>query len=179
MLVIDLFSGLGGFSEAFFQRGHEVMRIEIDQKFKDVPNTIIADVRNLPFRANLRPDVLLMSPPCIEFCKESMPWTRTGNHPDMTLFEACLEAVKYFNPMWWILENVRGAAKYFKPYLGKYQKRCGPYYLWGRFPIFWTEVKKRKMSFPGQKPELRSKIPFDLSFNLCYAIETYSINYAK
>jgi len=39
MKVLDLCSGLGGFSEAFLTAGHDVLRIENNPLLADVPNT--------------------------------------------------------------------------------------------------------------------------------------------
>ena len=41
MKVLDLCSGLGGFSEAFVAAGHEVLRIEHNPLLADVPHTKI------------------------------------------------------------------------------------------------------------------------------------------
>jgi site-specific DNA-cytosine methylase len=39
MKVLDLFSGLGGASEAFLTAGHDVVRIENNPLLSEVPNT--------------------------------------------------------------------------------------------------------------------------------------------
>ena len=39
MKVLDLCSGLGGFSEAFIEAGHDVLRIENNPLLGDVENT--------------------------------------------------------------------------------------------------------------------------------------------
>ena len=44
MKVLDLCSGLGGFSEAFVAAGHEVLRIEHNPLLADVPHTKIMDI---------------------------------------------------------------------------------------------------------------------------------------
>jgi site-specific DNA-cytosine methylase len=41
MKMLDLFSGLGGASEAFVRAGWEVMRIENNPLLSEVPNTEI------------------------------------------------------------------------------------------------------------------------------------------
>lgn len=64
MKVLDLFSGLGGWSQAFMDAGHEVVRIELDPRFKDVPGTVTADVRDFKETGF---DVALASPPCEGF----------------------------------------------------------------------------------------------------------------
>ena len=47
MKVLDLFSGLGGFSEAFLRAGDEVVRVENNPLLSEVPNTSIECVRQV------------------------------------------------------------------------------------------------------------------------------------
>ena len=81
--VLDLCSGLGGFSEAFLERGHEVTRVEIDTRFKDVTNTIIGDVFQIS-TGQIKDllihdiDVILASPPCQAFSVASISHHWTG-----------------------------------------------------------------------------------------------------
>jgi len=64
-LCIDLCSGLGGFSQAFENDPEwEVVRIDVNPKFRP---TIVADVRYLPLREDLHPELLVASPPCEHF----------------------------------------------------------------------------------------------------------------
>ena len=44
MRVLDLFSGLGGFSEAFYRAGDEVVRVENNPLLSEVPCTTMQDV---------------------------------------------------------------------------------------------------------------------------------------
>lgn len=88
MKVFDLFSGLGGFSEAFIQRGHMVRRIELDPQFKDVPYTILANVLDLQpedmFDIGMGyPDIILASPPCNHFSIASVShhWPKPLKEP--------------------------------------------------------------------------------------------------
>ena len=63
MLVIDLCSGLGGFSQAFLDGGHNVIRVDNNPKFQEVPNTILEDILTMNFKPRAdfkKPDILLM-----------------------------------------------------------------------------------------------------------------------
>jgi len=170
--VLDLFSGLGGFSQAFLDRGHEVVKIDIERSFK--PN-IQADVRFLPIKPTARFDVILASPPCDEFSKDSMPWHEADINKGMELVYVTKEIIDTLKPKFWVIENVRGAVKYFKPLFGDYRQRCGSRYLWGNFPKFKCkhELCYGKWKLPPTKDRkaLRSKIPYVISYNLCKAIE--------
>ena len=76
MRVLDLFSGLGGFSEAFVRSGDEVLRVENNPLLSEVPHTTMQDVHEMRERLALyhaqgepirEYDVLLAGPPCREF----------------------------------------------------------------------------------------------------------------
>ena len=65
MKVLDLFSGLGGWSAAFRDRGHEVITLDIDPKFKPDIVKDILEVNNIADLGEF--DVILASPPCEVF----------------------------------------------------------------------------------------------------------------
>jgi len=171
MKILDLFSGLGGFSQAFLDRGHEVIRVDIDRTFKP---TIQADVRKLPLK-KVHFDVILASPPCDEFSKASMPWHEADIKKGMELVYVTKKIIDELNPRFWVVENVRGAVRYFKPLFGDYRQRCGSRYLWGNFPEFPCDHKKcygkQKIPPSPMRKALRSKIPYEISLNLCKSIE--------
>jgi hypothetical protein len=84
---------------------------------------------------------IVASPPCHEFSYRDLPFGRTKTlpPPDLSIAEACWRiARKAGLPM--ILENVRGAVKYFGPPTGKY----GPFYLWGDVPALLPLGKPEK-----------------------------------
>ena len=164
MLMLDVCSGLGGASAAMRDRGWEVISIDIEPRFSP---DIVADVRSWSWHG-ARPDLIWCSPPCTEFSRESMPWSRTGRRPDMSIVNACNRIVQESAPRYWILENVRGA----KRYLGRPTAIVGPFYLWGHFPsLGYVRLNYKKESYPGQRPDLRAMIPYSLSLAVALAIE--------
>ena len=65
MRVLDLFSGLGGWSAAFKDRGHSVTTLDIEPKFKP---DICADILSIDSISKLGTfDIVLASPPCEVF----------------------------------------------------------------------------------------------------------------
>lgn len=71
--VLDLFSGLEGWSSVFRARGHEVVTLDFDPKFgaditMDILHVVLLDdlERNGPF------DIILASPPCESFSTGSI-----------------------------------------------------------------------------------------------------------
>lgn len=121
-ICLDLFSGLGGFSEAFLDKGWIVIRIDNDKKFSKVPNTIIADIMNLPLKPNLEIDILLASPPCECFSVASISthWTggirayipkTEGAKKSIELVKRTIEIIREWQPKYWVLENPRGVLR--------------------------------------------------------------------
>ena len=172
MKVLDLFSGLGGFSQAFSERGHDVVTIDIDRSFRP---TIQADLMKPPIKKGAGFDVVLASPPCEEFSRDYMPWLSGDPEKGMVLVHAAKRIIDEIDPEFWVIENVRGAVKYFKPLLGNYRQRCGSRYLWGKFPFFPCEHKKcygkEKLPPSEMRKALRGVIPYEISLNLCMVIE--------
>ncbi len=170
--VLDLFSGLGGFSQAFTDRGHEVITVEIEPRFYP---SIVADINHLPIKQSAHFDIILASPPCDDFSKAEKPWYPVIV-PDMGLLETTLKVIEELKPKYWVIENVRGAVPYFHPYLKKPIQHCGSRYLWGNFPKFYCNHQncygKEKLWPNPRRKELRALIPYEISMNLCLSIES-------
>ncbi len=175
MLVIDLFSGLGGFSKAFKEAGDEVLTFDNNPKFRadfswDLANYEAA-IRIL--RGIAVPDVLLASPPCVEFSKANMP-RYPDIVPDMALVHATKKIIDAIEPKTWVVENVRGAVPYFADVFGTYAQVCGSRYLWGNFPKFPCNHRnccgKQKVPPGALRTERGAKVPYEISYNLRKAI---------
>ena len=190
MRVLDLFSGLGGFSEAFVLAGDEVARVENNPLLSEVPCTTMQDVLAMRDRLHLyhaqgQPireyDVLLAGPPCREFSLAySAPRSkamRNGEEfePSMELLEATLDIIRITKPKWWVIENVVGSIKYFEA-LGLTPVQIhGPHVLYGKFPKFScaalpTKASKDKHSGNPLRANHKALIPLELSMQLRNAI---------
>jgi hypothetical protein len=147
--MVDLFSGLGGASEAFLKAGWDVYRFDNNRAFSDinseyfVPQTKYADLRNTMLTGvSGGVDFVWASPPCYEFSHAfSAPQAIASREkrleeyePDMTLLENTISMIEAIKPRYWCIENVVGSIRYFEPYLGKPNITVGPYVLWGNFP---------------------------------------------
>mgnify|MGYP003645343044 CR=1 FL=1 len=195
MKVLDLCSGLGGFSEAFVAAGHEVLRIENNPLLADVPHTDIIDifdVRDLledvaeenpdPFFHDI--DIVLFSPPCYEFSlaydaprvKHQREFPNVPWEPSMDILECGMEIIKMLNPKWHIVENVRGAIKYFKEDLGSPRQINDAYVFWGNFPSFVPKAFPSKADKDSRhsplRANIRGKIPIEISKELLFAIKS-------
>jgi site-specific DNA-cytosine methylase len=117
MRVLDLFSGLGGWSQAFKERGHEIICVDNESKFKP---DICADIMFLSdndFRKYGKIDIILASPPCNNFSVASVyrHWDKdTGMPKDQKTIDSIklvahtLELIVSLMPYFWVLENPRG-----------------------------------------------------------------------
>ncbi len=166
MRMLDLCCGLKGASAAMQHRGWHIRSLDIDPAFNP---DILADVRTWlwlgePF------DLVWASPPCQEFSREFFPWSRTGNPPDLSIYEACKRLIAQIHPRYWIIENTRGAVPYFGPPAAIFY----PYYLWGQFPILNhvdLSSRRHKASFTSSAKAARSLIPYTLSLSVAKAVE--------
>ena len=117
MKVLDLFSGIGGFSIGLEKAGFETVAFcEIERYCQEVlrrhwPNTpIYDDVRSLTaeqLRADgiVRPDVIVGGYPCQPF---SVAGVRRGEEDDRHLWPEVYRLIKEIRPTWGIFENVAG-----------------------------------------------------------------------
>lgn len=167
--ILDLCSGLGGATEAFVRLappGYEVIRVDHDEKFREIPHTRIRSVLDwMDWIGDLPPiEAVWASPPCTEFSLAANAHRERPTDPDMRVTNACLEIIKHLKPRVWTLENVRGACRYFRPDLGQHAQSIGPYFLWGQFPelaVRFDEVEHHKLEY--RDSARRSLIPWQIS----------------
>lgn len=187
--MLDLFSGLGGASEAMLQAGWDVLRIDNNELLNQVPNTIMADIcydSQLDDYPSSYFDLIWSSPPCLDFSRgfnaPAPTALREGRdfQPDMEPLRASIRIIKEWKPRYWVIENVSGASKIFSKELGVNSPRqiIGPYFLWGNFP-YLPELELRNEKGKTQywnigdplRANKRALIPFELSEALRLAIE--------
>ena len=190
--MVDLFSGLGGASEAFLQAGWSVHRFDNNRLFSDtesdyfVPRTIWADLKLMRPNFDEQVDFLWASPPCYDFSNayhapKSIASREIGlenYNPDMSLLEATIDIISELQPKYYCIENVIGSIRYFEPYLGKPDVIAGPYVLWGRFPLFDIQMPQNytkaiagdKYRWSPIRSNHRAKIPMWLSQQMLDAI---------
>jgi hypothetical protein len=140
-LAIDLFCGLGGWTEGLLAEGYYVVGFDITRhvygEHRYPAQLVLQDVLTLHGSQFKDAALIVASPPCQAYSYRAMPWKRAKAlpPPDNTLFEACFriqreacEAAGRHIPL--IVENVRGAQKW----VGRARWNYGSFYLWGDVP---------------------------------------------
>ena len=193
--VIDLFSGLGGFSQAFLDRGHDVTRYDFNPVFENIPNTIIKDVLELISDELKGSDIILASIDCTHFTHANSNPDKEGLDLSVRLAKHTLNIIREANPRFWIIENPPGRIK---KVLGPpvYKTAWGywgtpyfkPTWLWGKLPFMkWPRKYKEPLpkeswnleTFKTHKfaylcpsdSKLRSLVPYEFSKVVCIATE--------
>jgi hypothetical protein len=152
-LAIDLFCGLGGWTDGLLAEGYDVIGFDIERheygEHRYPGLLAIQDVLTLHGSQFRDAALIVASPPCQEFSYMAMPWKLAKAKAaairsdasgkameDLTrLFNACFrirrqacDAAGHHIPL--IVENVRGAV----PWVGRSRWNFGSYYLWGDVP---------------------------------------------
>jgi hypothetical protein len=140
-LAIDLFCGLGGWTNGLQAAGYSVIGFDIEQHAygdERYPATLVLqDVLTIHGAQFRRAALIVASPPCQAYSYRAMPWKRAKAlpPPDNSLFEFCFRIQKEASaaagrhiPM--VVENVKGAQKW----VGRAAWHFGSFYLWGDVP---------------------------------------------
>ena len=154
VIVYDFFSGTGSATKAFEDRGHTVIKVELDPYFEADERDILSLKADELISKYGQPDFIWASPPCQKFSVASLwkYWAKSPNgpipkHPSVyeaiDLMKATLTLIEELNPKGWVLENPRGMLRK-QEFMGKYPRttvtycqygdnRMKPTDIWGQF----------------------------------------------
>ncbi len=155
-LAVDLYAGLGGWTEGLLAEGFNVVGFDNEQHVYGAARypaqLVLQDVLTLHGAQFKDAALIVASPPCQAYSYRAMPWKRAKAlpPPDNTLFEACFRiqreanaASDHFIPL--VVENVCGAQKW----VGRAKWHYGSFYLWGDVPALMPITNGRRMKFPA------------------------------
>jgi hypothetical protein len=155
-LAIDLFAGLGGWTDGLLAEGYFVVGFDIERHDYGTggypAQLVLQDVLTLHGAQFKDADLIVASPPCQAYSYRAMPWSRAKAlpPPDNSLFDACFRiqreacaAAGYHVPM--IVENVRGAQKW----VGRSRWNYGSFHLWGDVPALMPMTAPRQVMKQG------------------------------
>lgn len=176
-LAIDLFCGLGGWTDGLLAEGYGVIGFDIEQhvygEHRYPAQLVLQDVLTLHGSQFKDAALIVASPPCQEYSYMAMPWTlakqKIRDYEDGTrdrnqltaLFDACFriqreacEAAGRHIPL--VVENVRGAQRW----VGRAKWNFGSFYLWGDvpalMPITFKAIKVPSFRFDGNGGSFQS-----------------------
>jgi hypothetical protein len=154
-LAIDLFCGLGGWTEGLLAEGYDVVGFDIERhQYGDhhyPGQLVLQDVCSLVGAQFVDAALIVASPPCQEYSYMAMPWTRAKERAakyrsgeldvaDLTrLFDAAVRIGREAGVPT-VIENVRGA----QPWIGRSRWNYGSYHLWGDVPALMPMTLKRE-----------------------------------
>lgn len=196
MQVVDLFSGLGGWSAAFRDRGHNVFTVDIAA---DLAPTLCADILEVKVSDFPKPDVILASPPCQCFSVITIGRYWENGEPGSEALHALkivrhtLDLIYDSRPRFWFLENPTGMLRTIigNPAVQVYYAQYGYNYLkptdiWGRHPKGFKDMQIRQRALLDFEPAPRgshrgakritdarelARIPYQLSLAVCKLCE--------
>lgn len=195
MLMLDLFCGLGGASEAQRARGWTVVGVDCETRLQP---DVVADLATWRY-SGPRPDLIWASPPCTEFAQGALPWNYSGKprpaQPSLDLLRAAIRIIEEAQPRFWLIENVQGARKHFAPLLGPPLDWSGSVWVWGVMPALfrlpppgagghkWKVSPRPKTNgclklealHPDERRKwVRARIPYAVSLAVAEAVERAS-----
>src|SRR5690348_8516737 len=179
MLAVDLYCGLGGWTEALLAEGWQVIGFDNerhvygDQRYP--AQLVLQDVLTLHGSQFRNVDLIVASPPCTEYSYMAMPWSRAkqiaralrgeDEFPEPyrgsrtveqlnAIFDACFRLQREASEtagrhIPMVVENVRGA----QPWVGRAAWNYGSFYLWGDVPALMPRPRALDaVKVPGMGP---------------------------
>ena len=193
-MCLDLCAGRGGFSRAFRDSPDwTVMTVDINPRFQpDLVIDLVDAVENPQKYGdfwNLKPDVILASPPCERWSIANSQWPQTGIYQASKVLGAVLEIIAVMKPKGWVVENPKGRMRWFlgKPRVSVALSQFG--YKTVKPTDFWTNIDIGLLKYVNQHrnpaglrweydvptlPSKRAEMPYGLSKKFLESFEEAS-----
>lgn len=148
MIIYDFFAGTGSATKAFEDKGHKVIKIELDEFFEADERDILKLTPSELIAKYGRPDFIWASPPCTTFSVASISRHWTVDKKPKTLeaklgielVKKTLELIAALNPVkGWLLENPRGMLRK-QEFMAKYERRTVTYCQYGDSRMKPTDI---------------------------------------
>jgi hypothetical protein len=148
-LAIDLFCGLGGWTEGLLAEGYRVVGFDNERhsygEARYPAQLVLQDVLTIHGSQFKHAALIVASPPCQAYSYRAMPWKKAKAlpPPNNSLFEACFRIQREAEeaaggPIPLVVENVCGAQKW----VGRARWHYGSFYLWGDVPALMPITRK-------------------------------------
>jgi len=150
VIVFDFFAATGSATKAFEDKGHKVIKVELDEYFEADERDILKLTADELISKYGRPDFIWASPPCQKFSVASLwkYWAKSPNgpvpkHPSVyeaiDLIKHTLQLIEDLAPKAWLLENPRGMLRKQK-FMAKYPRTTITYCQYGDTRMKPTDV---------------------------------------
>ena len=130
VLILDLFSGTGSATRAFEDKGHKVIRVELDDYFIANEKNVLELSAEYLITKYGEFDFIWASPPCQKFSVASIGHYWVGGrgkcvprrpevYEAIALVQHTVDLMQALNPKYgWLMENPRGMLRHQKPVQG-------------------------------------------------------------
>lgn len=152
MRILDLFAGTGSATKAFEDAGHEVIKVELLDKFNANERDVLSLTADYLRSTYGEFDFIWASPPCTTFSVAScmIYWNRDGSIKDervyhgIAMVKKAIELISELKPkLGWIIENPRGMLRK-QSFMQNLPRRTITYCQYGDFRMkptdLWGEV---------------------------------------
>lgn len=148
MRVLDLFAGTGSATKAFEDAGHEVIKVELNEKFEAHERDVLAMTPEYLREKYGEFDFIWASPPCTTFSIASVYvyWNKDGSIKDervyhgIAMVKKAIELVTELQPRYgWIIENPRGMLRQ-QDFMQNLPRQTITYCQYGDFRMKPTDI---------------------------------------
>lgn len=118
MKILELFCGTKSIGKIFEKHGHEVISVDVEEKFNP---TILIDILNFDYKQFEVGEFnyIHASPPCVDYsrCNSALPHKVLRLDYFDSLVKKTLDIIDYLNPKYWTMENPQTGTLKDRPFM--------------------------------------------------------------